>query len=124
MSEGAQAGTEAGSLLLNQPVVIDNGSSTLKAGFAGGSKPKVSSEWITLRWPLLELIVVTFRVYCISCPLVKGYHSHITHTYIKTVSKPNYACALLSITFVGGHWNQSWQSQAYEDHARRSLGGG
>jgi hypothetical protein len=29
------------SLLLNQPVVIDNGTSTLKAGFAGSSKPKV-----------------------------------------------------------------------------------
>jgi hypothetical protein len=29
-------------VLLNQPVVIDNGSSTIKAGFAGSSKPKVS----------------------------------------------------------------------------------
>ena len=29
------------SLLLNQPVVIDNGTATLKAGFAGSSKPKV-----------------------------------------------------------------------------------
>lgn len=41
MSEGAGGGAEGGSLLLNQPVVIDNGSSTMKAGFAGGSKPKV-----------------------------------------------------------------------------------
>lgn len=41
--EGAEGGAEAGvgGLLLNQPVVIDNGSSALKAGFAGGSKPKV-----------------------------------------------------------------------------------
>lgn len=40
---GAEGGAEAGvgGLLLNQPVVIDNGSSALKAGFAGGSKPKV-----------------------------------------------------------------------------------
>ncbi|CAB9499443.1 Actin-66 (Fragment) [Seminavis robusta] len=39
---GAEGGGEAGGgLLLNQPVVIDNGSSTIKAGFAGGSKPKV-----------------------------------------------------------------------------------
>jgi len=30
------------SLLLNQPIVIDNGTSTIKAGFAGGSKPKVT----------------------------------------------------------------------------------
>lgn len=36
------ADEDAGSsLLLNQPVVIDNGTSTLKAGFAGSSKPKV-----------------------------------------------------------------------------------
>jgi Actin len=40
---GAEGGAETGvgGLLLNQPIVIDNGSSTLKAGFAGGSKPKV-----------------------------------------------------------------------------------
>lgn len=39
---GAEGTGEAGGgLLLNQPVVIDNGSSSLKAGFAGGSKPKV-----------------------------------------------------------------------------------
>ena len=29
-------------ILLNQPVVIDNGTATIKAGFAGSSKPKVS----------------------------------------------------------------------------------
>jgi hypothetical protein len=41
-SKGATAEGDAGSsLLLNQPVVIDNGTSTLKAGFAGSSKPKV-----------------------------------------------------------------------------------
>jgi hypothetical protein len=35
-------GGDAGaSLLLNQPVVIDVGTSSLKAGFAGSSKPKV-----------------------------------------------------------------------------------
>lgn len=39
----ADTGTEGkgSGLLLNQPIVIDNGTSTLKAGFAGGSKPKV-----------------------------------------------------------------------------------
>jgi hypothetical protein len=43
-AEEAAADEEAGSsLLLNQPVVIDNGTSTLKAGFAGSSKPKVRS---------------------------------------------------------------------------------
>jgi Actin len=39
----SQAGVEGGSLLLSQPVVIDNGTSTIKAGFAGSSKPKVSN---------------------------------------------------------------------------------
>ena len=34
-------GDAGSSLLLNQPVVIDNGTSNLKAGFAGSSKPKV-----------------------------------------------------------------------------------
>jgi hypothetical protein len=33
---------EGGSILLNQPIVLDNGSASVKAGFAGGSKPKVS----------------------------------------------------------------------------------
>lgn len=34
-------GGDTGTLLLNQPVVIDNGTSAIKAGFAGSSKPKV-----------------------------------------------------------------------------------
>jgi hypothetical protein len=34
-------GDTGSSMLLNQPVVIDNGTATLKAGFAGSSKPKV-----------------------------------------------------------------------------------
>ena len=36
---GATATTAA---MLNQPIVIDCGSSSMKAGFAGGTKPKVS----------------------------------------------------------------------------------
>ena len=38
---GAEVGGEGSGLLLNQPVVIDNGSSAIKAGLAGGTKPKV-----------------------------------------------------------------------------------
>jgi actin-related protein len=38
------SGPEGGSLLLNQPVVIDNGTASIKAGFAGSSKPKVRTE--------------------------------------------------------------------------------
>jgi Actin len=33
--------TGSSSLLLSQPIVIDNGTATMKAGFAGSSKPKV-----------------------------------------------------------------------------------
>lgn len=43
--ETAAEGDAGSSLLLNQPVVIDNGTSTLKAGFAGSSKPKVSAHY-------------------------------------------------------------------------------
>lgn len=43
MSESGNAGAagKGGAMLMNQPIVIDNGSATIKAGFAGGSKPKV-----------------------------------------------------------------------------------
>mmetsp|Transcript_25728 Transcript_25728/g.60321 ORF Transcript_25728/g.60321 Transcript_25728/m.60321 type:complete len:400 (-) Transcript_25728:324-1523(-) len=40
-SEETRGDASGSSLLLNQPVVIDNGTATLKAGFAGTSKPKV-----------------------------------------------------------------------------------
>lgn len=47
-ADDAPVEAETGSsLLLNQPVVIDNGTATLKAGFAGSSKPKVR---VTSRW--------------------------------------------------------------------------
>jgi hypothetical protein len=39
--EGASGVGEGGSILLNQPIVLDNGTASIKAGFAGGSKPKV-----------------------------------------------------------------------------------
>jgi centractin len=41
MSGSDDQGAQGGSLLLNQPIIIDNGSSSIKAGFAGSSKPKV-----------------------------------------------------------------------------------
>jgi hypothetical protein len=42
--ESPAEGDTGSSLLLNQPVVIDNGTATLKAGFAGSAKPKVWSK--------------------------------------------------------------------------------
>lgn len=41
---GQNVPTDSGtsSILLTQPIVIDNGTATIKAGFAGGSKPKVT----------------------------------------------------------------------------------
>lgn len=41
LEETADGGDAGSSLLLNQPVVIDNGTATLKAGFAGSARPKV-----------------------------------------------------------------------------------
>ena len=39
------AGDEGGSsMLLNQPIVLDVGTSSIKAGFAGSSKPKVGRK--------------------------------------------------------------------------------
>jgi hypothetical protein len=38
----AVGGVGGSSILLNQPIVLDNGTYSVKAGFAGGSKPKVS----------------------------------------------------------------------------------
>ena len=34
--------TPTSSVLLNQPIIIDQGTYSIKAGFAGSSKPKVS----------------------------------------------------------------------------------
>jgi len=42
VSASGKAGVGVSSLLLNQPIVMDIGTATIKAGFAGGSKPKVS----------------------------------------------------------------------------------
>jgi len=47
------AGSGSGAVLLNQPIVIDTGTGSVKAGFAGGSKPKVS-------WGLSLLFVMSF----------------------------------------------------------------
>lgn len=41
---GEGSAVEGSSILLNQPIVLDNGTASVKAGFAGGSKPKVG--WI------------------------------------------------------------------------------
>jgi hypothetical protein len=43
-AEAAVGGDASAPLLLNQPVVIDNGTATIKAGFAGSSKPKVRTK--------------------------------------------------------------------------------
>ena len=41
-SSGGAASSSVAAML-NQPIVIDCGSASMKAGFAGGTKPKVSS---------------------------------------------------------------------------------
>jgi hypothetical protein len=40
-SGGGGGATATTAAMLNQPIVIDCGSSSMKAGFAGGTKPKV-----------------------------------------------------------------------------------
>lgn len=41
-STGGAASSSAAAAMLNQPIVIDCGSAAMKAGFAGGTKPKVT----------------------------------------------------------------------------------
>lgn len=53
-STEAVAGTDSGALLLNQPVVIDNGTASIKAGFAGSSKPKVRTLRGVIAAPKIE----------------------------------------------------------------------
>ena len=49
-AEATGSSAEAGgnAVLLNQPIVIDNGTATTKAGFAGGSRPKVGADSCTM----------------------------------------------------------------------------
>jgi len=69
-AEGVEAG---GGLLLNQPVVIDNGSSAIKAGFAGGSKPKVCfGEHVCI---FVRFLFVQRRIW--------NFHSHLeSHAFL------------------------------------------
>ena len=39
---GGSSAAAAAAAMLNQPIVIDCGTSSMKAGFAGGTKPKVN----------------------------------------------------------------------------------
>ena len=62
------AGGGSGSLILSQPIVIDNGTATIKSGFAGSSKPKVRTfchEYIYI----LIIPCKTYRgtIFCIIC---------------------------------------------------------
>lgn len=41
MSSEADKAPSAAAAMLNQPIVMDCGTATIKAGFAGGTKPKV-----------------------------------------------------------------------------------
>ncbi|KAK1742401.1 hypothetical protein QTG54_006966 [Skeletonema marinoi] len=41
-SEAENAPSSSGAAMLNQPIVMDCGTATIKAGFAGGTKPKIT----------------------------------------------------------------------------------
>jgi hypothetical protein len=53
-------------LLLNQPVVIDNGTASIKAGFAGSSKPKVRGKSTRLLFTTSEMSLVVFALSVLS----------------------------------------------------------
>jgi hypothetical protein len=68
VSASGKAGVGVSSLLLNQPIVMDIGTATIKAGFAGGSKPKVvpvdlSCGYWTCRMLLLTQISLCLFLY-------------------------------------------------------------
>ena len=50
--------------VMNQPVVIDNGTSSLKAGFAGSSKPKVSPKTNLCYFFVAKRFRVTVTIGC------------------------------------------------------------
>ena len=52
--ETSGEGGTGSSLFLNQPVVIDNGTATLKAGFAGSDRPKASRQVFDIHYFLLR----------------------------------------------------------------------
>ncbi len=43
-NEAENTPSSSGAAMLNQPIVMDCGTATIKAGFAGGTKPKVRDE--------------------------------------------------------------------------------
>jgi hypothetical protein len=45
-----EKGSGSSSALLNQPIVLDVGTASIKAGFAGGGKPKVCNVLRNLRY--------------------------------------------------------------------------
>ena len=52
----------ASAALLNQPIVMDVGTATTKAGFAGGSKPKVSKRSLLPKpFPMLPIALSCVR---------------------------------------------------------------
>jgi len=49
-SEAENAPSSSGAAMLNQPIVMDCGTATIKAGFAGGTKPKVRLFSIMIKY--------------------------------------------------------------------------
>ena len=98
-SEGDAGGS---SILLSQPIVLDNGTSSVKAGFAGGSKPKVRRE-----------------------PL-SGHYALLLHKPPASFSRPSlFALFRVSISRIVVHTvgcgrNQGRKDETHAYHARRS----
>lgn len=82
--------------MLSQPIVLDNGTSSVKAGFAGGSKPKVRRE-----------------------PLI-GHHSFTASSVRSSLILLSSALRFpLVVHTVGCGWNQSRKDETHAYHAWR-----
>jgi hypothetical protein len=67
--KAADGGDNVGgsSILLNQPIVLDNGTFAVKAGFAGGSKPKVRENCRESCYCATKVIISD--LFSLHCPL-------------------------------------------------------
>lgn len=98
--------------MLNQPIVIDCGSSSMKAGFAGGTKPKVCCA-MHCRWSKL------------ACSLGSWAANHVVVSSLAFIIHPSISHAVAAIIrnyyyqiIQGVHRNQGRARQAPTRHAR------
>jgi len=92
--------------MLNQPIVIDCGSSSMKAGFAGGTKPKVCVGIVAIVAVPMLMPMTMMIMLCLS---------PFSHLFVQMN---------IAILIQGIHRNQSWARQTPTRHARWRPRGG